>query len=63
VDLPKVDTIVFASERKSERSLVEAAERMGARVIIVGDANDATSENASTIFANVAHAYDNARLI
>jgi len=63
IALPKVDTIVFASERKSERSLVEAAERMGARVIIVGDANDATSENAGTIFANVAHAYDNARLI
>ena len=63
IALPKVDTIVFASERKSERSLVEAAERMGARVIIVGDANDATSENAGTIFANIAHAYDNARLI
>ena len=63
VDLPKVDTIVFASERKSERSLVEAAEAMGARVIVVGDANDVTSENAGTIFANVAHAYDNARLI
>lgn len=63
IELPKVDTIVFASERKSERSLVEAAEAMGARVIIVGDANDVASENAGTIFANIAHAYDNARLL
>jgi len=63
IALPKVDTIVFASERRSERSLVEAANRMGVRVIIVGDANDAASENAGTIFANIAHAYDNTRLL
>lgn len=63
VELGPIDSIVFASERKSDRSLVEAAEGLGARVIVVGDANDVASENAGTIFANVAHAYDNARLL
>ena len=61
VTLPKADSIVFASERKSDRSLVEVAERLGARVIVVGDARDASSENSGTIFANIANAYDNAR--
>jgi len=61
VTLPVVDSIVFAGERKSDRSLVEVAERLGARVIVVGDAHDVSSENAGTIFANIANAYDNAR--
>ena len=61
VTLPKADSIVFASERKSDRSLVEVSERLGARVIVVGDARDASSENSGTIFANIANAYDNAR--
>ena len=63
VSLPDVGTIVFASERKSDRTLVEAAERSGAKVIVVGDAHDVESENAGTIFNNIANAYDAARSI
>lgn len=61
--LSGIDTIVFASDRRSERSLVEAAESIGAKTFIVGDAHDVTSENAGTIFSNIAHAYDTARQI
>ena len=46
-----------------EELLAEVAERLGAKVIIVGDAHDAVSENAGTIFYTVAHAYDCARHI
>lgn len=61
--LPGIDTIVFAGERRSERSVAELARAMGLETHIVGDAHDAVSENAGTIFANIAHAYDKARLI
>lgn len=58
-----VDAIVFASERRSERDLIEAAKSLGAEVYVVGDAHDVTSENAGTIFNNIAHAYDTARQV
>ncbi|MEO7679391.1 MAG: FAD-dependent oxidoreductase, partial [Sphingomonas sp.] len=62
--LPGVDTIVFASERRSERSVGELAEAFGAKTIYVGDAKDVTSSDiAGTIFANIAMAYDAARQI
>ena len=61
--LGKIDTVVFASERKSDRAVLEAAEKRGARVVVVGDAHDVISENAGTIFANIAHAYDATRMI
>jgi len=61
--LSGIDTIVFASDRRSERSLVEVAESLGASTYIVGDAHDISSENAGTIFNNIAHAYDTARQI
>jgi len=62
-ELVGVDTIVFASERRSQRGLIEIAKAAGAETYVVGDAHDVTSENAGTIFANIAHAYDTARRI
>ena len=62
--LPSVDTIVFASDRRSNRSIGEVAEKLGVKTIFVGDAKDVTSsEIAGTIFANIAMAYDAARAI
>ena len=61
--LPGVDTIVFASDRRSDRSLLELANAMGAKTYVIGDAHDAVSENAGTIFANIAQAYDVARQV
>jgi len=61
--LPAIDTIVFASDRRSNRSVIEMAEAFGAETIIVGDARDVVSENSGTIFANIAMAYDAARRI
>jgi NADPH-dependent 2,4-dienoyl-CoA reductase/sulfur reductase-like enzyme len=62
--LPGVDTIVFASDRRSNRSIGEVAEKFGAKTIFVGDAKDVTnSDIAGTIFANIAMAYDAARAI
>ena len=52
--LPGIDTIVFASERKSDRRLAEIATRLGIKTHVVGDAHDAVSEQAGTIFANIA---------
>lgn len=61
--LGTIDTVVFASERKSDRAMLEAAEKRGAKVVVVGDAHDVVSENGGTIFANIAHAYDSTRRI
>lgn len=62
--LPGVDTIVFASDRRSNRSIGEMAEAAGAQTIYVGDAKDVTSSDiAGTIFANIAMAYDAARQV
>lgn len=63
MDLPAVDLIVFASERRSDRGLAEIARGLGIETLVAGDAHDATSEHAGTIFANIAHAYDVARRI
>ncbi|MDR7097463.1 oxidoreductase [Hydrogenophaga laconesensis] len=61
--LEGVQTVVFASERKADRALVELASKMGITAHVVGDAHDATSEHAGTIFATIARAYDVARVI
>jgi len=58
-----VDTIVFASDRRSNRGVAEIARGMGIETLVVGDAHDVVSENSGTIFANIAHAYDLARQI
>jgi len=63
VTLGQIDSVVFASERKSDRAILEAAEKSGATVIVAGDAHDVVSENAGTIFANIAHAYNSTRRI
>jgi 2,4-dienoyl-CoA reductase-like NADH-dependent reductase (Old Yellow Enzyme family)/thioredoxin reductase len=61
--LAGVDTIVFASDRKSNRSVGDLVKSIGAETIFVGDAKDVKSENSGTIFANIAQAYDAARTI
>ena len=61
--LPAIDTIVFASDRRSDRGVAELAAKLGIETRVVGDAHDATSEHSGTIFANIARAYDVARLI
>ena len=63
VTLGQIDSVVFASERKSDRAILEAAENSGATVVVAGDAHDVVSENAGTIFANIAHAYNLTRRI
>jgi 2,4-dienoyl-CoA reductase-like NADH-dependent reductase (Old Yellow Enzyme family)/pyruvate/2-oxoglutarate dehydrogenase complex dihydrolipoamide dehydrogenase (E3) component len=59
--VPMVDTIVFADERKSNRSVADLAALVGAQTIFVGDAKDVKTENSGTIFANIAQAYDASR--
>jgi NADPH-dependent 2,4-dienoyl-CoA reductase/sulfur reductase-like enzyme len=61
--LPGIDTIVFASERRSVRSVAEIARDKGIETHVVGDAADAVTEDSGTIFANIAQAYDVARNI
>jgi pyruvate/2-oxoglutarate dehydrogenase complex dihydrolipoamide dehydrogenase (E3) component len=61
--VPAIDTIVFAGDRRSDRSLAEICERRGLETHIVGDAFDVTSEDGGTIFATIAQAYDVARSI
>jgi 2,4-dienoyl-CoA reductase-like NADH-dependent reductase (Old Yellow Enzyme family) len=58
-----IDTIVFASERRSDRAVAEIANRLGIETRVVGDAHDSSSEHAGTIFATIARAYDVARAI
>jgi len=54
---------VFASERRSNRSVAEFAKARGLETYIVGDASDVVSEDSGTIFSNIAQAYDIARRI
>jgi 2,4-dienoyl-CoA reductase-like NADH-dependent reductase (Old Yellow Enzyme family)/thioredoxin reductase len=61
--LPGIETIVFASERRSLRTLAEVAKREGCETYVIGDAYDVVSEDSGTIFANIAQAYDVARQI
>ncbi|MET0987925.1 MAG: FAD-dependent oxidoreductase [Steroidobacteraceae bacterium] len=61
--LPKIDTIVFASERRSNRGLAEIAKAKNIETYVIGDAFDVDAEDAGTIFANIHQAYDIARRI
>jgi 2,4-dienoyl-CoA reductase-like NADH-dependent reductase (Old Yellow Enzyme family) len=61
--LPGIDTIVFASERRSDRALAELAMARGCKTYVIGDAADVVSEDSGTIFANIAQAYDIARRV
>src|SRR5258706_802107 len=55
--LPDIDTIVFASERRSNRSVAELSKARGLETYIVGDASDVVSEDRGTIFTNIVQAY------
>lgn len=59
--LPGIDTIVFASDRRSIRSVSELATMRGIESHVVGDASDIASEDSGTIMTNIAQAYDLAR--
>jgi glycerate-2-kinase len=61
--LSGIDTIVFASERRSDRALAEIAKARGLETYVLGDAADVTSEDSGTILATIAQAYDIARSI
>jgi 2,4-dienoyl-CoA reductase-like NADH-dependent reductase (Old Yellow Enzyme family) len=61
--LPGIDTIVFAGERRSDRSIAEAARARGLETYVIGDAADVTSEDSGTILSTIAQAYDLARSI
>lgn len=58
-----IDMIVFASERRSNRSLAEIAKAAGIETHVIGDASDVVTEDSGTIFSNIAQAYDVARRI
>jgi len=62
-ELPAIDTVVFASERRSDRSLAEVAKARGIETYVIGDAADVTSEDSGTILSTIAQAYDVARSI
>lgn len=59
--LPGIDTVVFASERKSERGLVELAENLGISAHVIGEAADVSGEESATIFSSIAQGYELAR--
>jgi NADPH-dependent 2,4-dienoyl-CoA reductase/sulfur reductase-like enzyme len=61
--LTGIDTIVFAGERRSERSLAEVARALGIETHVIGDASDVVSEDGGTILSTIAQAYDRARAI
>jgi hypothetical protein len=54
---------VFAGERRSDRSIAEAARARGLETYVIGDAADVTSEDSGTILSTIAQAYDLARSI
>jgi glycerate-2-kinase len=61
--LGAIDAIVFASERRSDRSVAELARERGIDTYVIGDAADVDSEDGGTILTNIAQAYDRARAI
>ncbi|MFC2027656.1 FAD-dependent oxidoreductase [Chloroflexota bacterium] len=62
-NLPGIDTIVFAGERRPDRFLVEIAEKKGIETIIIGDANGVSGEGQGTVMAAIAAGYDAGRQI
>ena len=61
--LPGIDTIVFAGERRSDRSIAEIAKSRGLETYVIGDAADVSTEDSGTILPTIAQAYDRARAI
>jgi len=58
-----VEHIVFASDRRSNRSIGEVAEKLGVKTIFVGTEGRHQPEIAGTIFANIAWPMNAARAI
>jgi len=56
--LPEVDTIVFASERRSNKFVAVIADKKGIKTIAVGDANGVAGEGQGTVMAAIASGYD-----
>jgi NADPH-dependent 2,4-dienoyl-CoA reductase/sulfur reductase-like enzyme len=61
--LPNIDTIVFAGDRRPNRFLAELAERKGIETHIIGDANGVAAEGQGTVMASIAAGYDTGRQI
>ncbi len=62
-DLPPIDTIVLAGERRSDRSIAEHSNARGIETYVIGDAHDIDTEDSGTIFSNITMAYDRARSV
>lgn len=61
--LPKIDTIVFAGNRRPNRFLEEAGKKIGTEVHIIGDAHGVEKQDEGTVLAAIAAGYDIGRLI
>ena len=62
-NLPQIDTIVVADERRPNAFLAELAERKGIEVHLVGDARGCTARDQGTILAAIATGYEVGRKI
>ncbi|MFO8010191.1 MAG: FAD-dependent oxidoreductase [Dehalococcoidia bacterium] len=62
-NLPGVETIVFASDRRPNRFLAEISERMGIETHLAGDARGVMEEGMGTLMAAIASGYDAGRQI
>ena len=63
MQLPGIDTIVLAAERRPNVFLAEVAERRGIELKIVGDAAGVADQEQGTIMAAIATGYDAGRQI
>ena len=61
--LPGIETIVLASDRRPNIFLAEIAERKGIETHIVGDANGVEGEGQGTVMAAIAAGYDAGRQV
>ncbi|OGO03636.1 MAG: hypothetical protein A2Y72_06670 [Chloroflexi bacterium RBG_13_53_26] len=61
--LPKIDTIVLASQRRPNMFLEEVAKRKGIETHIIGDASGVAGEGQGTIMAAITAGYDVGRQI
>ncbi len=62
-NLPGIETIVFAGERRPNRFLAEIAEKKGIETHIIGDAGGVAAEGQGTVMAAIASGYDVGRQI
>lgn len=62
-EIPGIEIMVFAGERRPNRFLAEVAEKLGIETHIIGDANGVSAEGQGTIMAAIASGYDVGRQI